>query len=270
MSNDLAQRTTGIQIRSMDDLARVADMMAKSGFFQDAKEAAQAGVKVMAGAAWGIDPFNAMTGIHIIKGKPAISAGLMAAAVKRHPKYDYRLRERSDQVCSIEFFEGSESLGVHSYTMEMAKRAELTNNPSWKKFPDAMLFARCMSSGVRAFMPDVFSSSVYTPEELGATVNGDDEVVEFAPVSASSDSVDVQVVEVDSEASTGPSDARESIGVERAATLQKLLEKQGVSDGLKFANVMLEFPVEALSDITQDEGMELLEHAARIKREEVE
>ena len=178
MSTDLAVRTRGVQLANIDDVARVSRMFAESGFFTDAKEAAQCGVKIMAGAAWGIDPFTSMVGIHIIQNKPTVSAGLMAAAVKGHPKYDYRVRERSAERCRIEFFEGAESLGVSEYTLDMAQRAGLLGNQTWKKFPEAMLFARAMSSGVRAFTPDVFQASVYTPDELGATVNEDGDVID--------------------------------------------------------------------------------------------
>jgi hypothetical protein len=173
----LATRPTPIAITSIDELARVSDMFAKSGLFQDARDAAQAGVKIMAGQSWGIDPFNAMSGIFIIKGRPTVSAGLMAAAVKGHPKYDYRVRERSDTRCAIEFYQGSESLGISEYTIEMAKRAGLTGNDTWRKHPEAMLFARAMSSGVRTFVPDVFTSSVYTPEELGAHVDDEGMII---------------------------------------------------------------------------------------------
>src|SRR5690554_1649667 len=105
MSNELAIRTAGLTIRSVDELARVSHMMAKSGYFQDVQDAAQAGVKIMAGQGWGIAPFDAITGMHVIKGKPAIGAGLMAAKVKGSGKYDYRVLELSGEVCRLEFFE---------------------------------------------------------------------------------------------------------------------------------------------------------------------
>lgn len=99
MSNELATRpVVGLSIQSVDELARVATMMAKSGFFKDASDAAQAGVKIMAGQAWGIDPFSAMSGIHVIQGKATVGAHLMAAKVKGSGKYDYRVREMTDQV----------------------------------------------------------------------------------------------------------------------------------------------------------------------------
>jgi hypothetical protein len=194
MSTDLAIRTPGVQLTTIDDVARVSRMFADSGFFTDAREAAQCGVKIMAGAAWGIDAFTAMVGIHIIQNKPTVSAGLMAAAVKGHPKYDYRVRDRTDSVCRIEFFEGAESLGVNEYTLDMASRAGLLSNPTWKKYPEAMLFARCMSSGVRTFCPDVFHATVYTPEELGAVVDEEGAPIHVEVVSRPEKPVEAPVV----------------------------------------------------------------------------
>ena len=62
---------------------------AESGMFPDIKSAAQAIVKIQAGAELGIGPFQSMSGIHIISGKPTIGAGVMAAMVKGSGKYDY-------------------------------------------------------------------------------------------------------------------------------------------------------------------------------------
>jgi hypothetical protein len=48
------------------------------------------------------------------------------------------------------------------------------------KFPRNMLFARCISNGVKWFCPDIFlGAPVYTPEELGATVDRDGTVIEL-------------------------------------------------------------------------------------------
>lgn len=175
MSTELAARTHGLQINDINELARVADMFAKSGLFKDASDAAKAGVKIMAGQAWGIDPFSAMTGINIIAGKPAIGAHLMAAKVKASGKYDYRVKEMTDQVCSIEFFQGAESIGVSTFTIEDARKAGTQN---LQKFPRNMLFARSMSNGQRWYCPDVFTTPVYTPEEMGAKVDAEGNVLD--------------------------------------------------------------------------------------------
>src|SRR5690554_5026833 len=115
--------TGGIAIRNIDDLARLSGMLAQSGFFADAREAAQAGVKVLAGLEMGFGAFASMTGIHIIEGKPSIGANLMAAAVKRHPKYDYRVKTHTDTECVLSFYEDGEHVGDSSFTIEDAKRA---------------------------------------------------------------------------------------------------------------------------------------------------
>ena len=168
------QVSGGLQIRSMDDLSRVSKMLASSGYFSDAREAAQCGVKVLAGTEMGFGAFASMAGIHIIKGKPSIGANLMAAAVKRHPNYNYRVLEHSAEVCRVEFYErwdgAMQSVGVSEFTIAEARMAGTQN---LDKYAKNMLFARAMSNGVKWYCPDVFDAPVYTPEELGASVDGE-------------------------------------------------------------------------------------------------
>jgi len=162
-------------INSFDDIARAATAMSKSGYFVDSKDQAQAIVKIMAGQEMGFGPFASMTGVYIIKGKPSIGANLMAAAVKGSGRYNYRVIEISDKACSIDFYEGKDKIGTSTFTIEDARRAETQNT---QKFPRNMLFARAMSNGVKWYTPDVFNGSpVYTPEELGADVDDDGNVV---------------------------------------------------------------------------------------------
>jgi len=145
------------------EIMSIGKAFAESGMFPDIKYAAQAIVKIQAGAELGIAPFAAMSGIHIISGKPTIGAGLMASMVKGSGKYDYRIVEQNEKICSIEFFEGSELLGTSTFTIEDAKKAGTKNTD---KFPRNMLFARAMSNGVKWYTPDVFAGPVYVPEEM--------------------------------------------------------------------------------------------------------
>ena len=182
MSTELATRNSDvIELRNMDDLARLAKMFADSGYFSDAKGAAQTGVKILAGRELGFGPFASMTGIHLIQGKPSMGANLMAAAVKGSGRYDFRVREITDEVCSIEFFQRNESIGISTFTKADAKAAGTQN---MQKFARNMLYARSMSNGVRWYCPDVFvGNTVYTPEELGARVDGDGEILDAQTVS---------------------------------------------------------------------------------------
>ena len=158
---------TGALVK-FDDLRQVGGVLAKSGYFKDAADEAKAIVKVLAGQELGIGPVASMTGIHIIQGKPAVGASLMAAMVKRSGKYDFRVTELTDKVCSIEFLQNGQSIGVSAFTAEDAKRAGTQN---MSKFPRNMLYARAMSNGVKWFTPDVFTGPIYEPGELGANVD---------------------------------------------------------------------------------------------------
>jgi len=156
------------------EIMTIAKSFAESGMFPDCKSMAQAAVKIQAGREFGIQPFAAMSGIHIIQGKPTIGAGLMAARVKGFGKYDYKVIDHNDKVCSIEYFQGKESIGVSTFTIEDARKAGTKN---LDKFPKNMLFARAMSNGVKWFTPDIYEMPVYVPEEM-ATITEDVQAVE--------------------------------------------------------------------------------------------
>lgn len=181
-----------IQPDELETIQRTGRMLAASGYFDAKGDSVQAiammATKILAGREIGIGPFAAVNGIHIIQGKPSIGANLLASAVKGSNRYDYRVREMSDKVCRIEFFQRVgdklESLGVSEFTKEEAVKAQTKN---LDKFPKNMLFARAMSNGVRWFVPDVFNgNSVYVPEELGAEVDGDGNVIDVTPRRADS------------------------------------------------------------------------------------
>jgi len=161
----------GSLVSTFDDAARAAKAMAQSGYFSDAREIAQAMVKIMAGHEMGFGPFAAMNGVHIINGKPAVGANLMAAAVKSHPHYDYRVTQMNNDVVEISFYQNGVLIGVSSFSKQDAQEAGLMRRDNWQKYTRNMLFARAMSNGVRWFVPDVFAgNAVYTPEELDGDI----------------------------------------------------------------------------------------------------
>lgn len=159
----MENKLTTIQQLPINELMNMAKAFAESGMFADTKSAAQAIVKIQAGQEIGIPPFAAMTGIHIIQGKPTIGAGLIASRVKGSGKYDYKVIQQDATCCSIDFYQAKEKIGNSTFTIEDAKKA-MTKNID--KFPKNMLFARAISNGVKWFCPDVFSGPVYTPEEM--------------------------------------------------------------------------------------------------------
>ena len=159
--------------KSIDDAVRIASAMSSSKKFPDIKNPEMAFAKMMAGAELGFGPFASISGVDIIQGRPALSARLIASAVKASDKYDFIVQDHSDKLCKIEFFEYSldrsnkESIGTSEFTIEDAKKAGLTNRDNWKKYPRNMLYARAISNGVRWHCPDIFHGGAYTHEELG-------------------------------------------------------------------------------------------------------
>lgn len=161
---------------SIDELNKLGNIFVQSGFFADTRQAAQAVTKILAGREMGFGPITSMTNIYIVSGRPALSANLVASRIKSSGRYDYRVKKMDATICELEFFETidgkRESIGVSTFTLEDAKKAGTKN---LEKFPRNMLFARAMTNGARWFCPDVFGGAVYTPEELGATVEMDGE-----------------------------------------------------------------------------------------------
>lgn len=167
-TNQLAIRDNQI---ALSDLGTI---LTKSGYFQDARDASQAIVKVLAGQELGFGPIASMTGINIIKGRVSLSANIIAASVKRSGRYNYRVKEQTDEACKIEFFERMgdkwESVGISTFNAADAKRAGTQN---MDKFPRNMLFARAMSNGAKWYCADIFGGPIYTPDELGAQVDAE-------------------------------------------------------------------------------------------------
>ena len=148
---------------NFNELARMSTAFAQSGLFKDITSAAMAMVKIQAGLEMGIKPFAAMSGIHIIQGKPTPGAGIIASRIKANPKYDYKIVEFTDEVCSIDFYENNEKSGNSSFTIADARRAQTQN---LGKFPKNMLFARAISNGCKWYCPDTFDCAVYTEYEI--------------------------------------------------------------------------------------------------------
>jgi hypothetical protein len=218
--------TQALQLQQDMNLSQIGQVFAKSGFFEDSRDAAQAIVKVMAGAEMGFPPVASMVGVYIVKGKPSLSANMMASMVKRSGKYNYRVRKLTEQIASIEFFEQGESIGTSDFTIEDAKKAGTQNI---QKFARNMLYARAMSNGVKWFCPDLFGGPIYTPDELGAQVDSEgDAVPPPRPAPAEADAT-VETVQVEGEQvnpQTGEVLEQPSFSKEREVLVAQVVEME--------------------------------------------
>ena len=216
MSNSLA-------IKNTEDLKYISKAMAASGYFSDTRKQSQAIAKIMFGQELNIGPAASMSNIHIIKGKPSIGSHLIAAKVKQSDKYNYKIAEKSEKKCVIDWYEEDEKVGQSEFTIQQAKQIGLTRKDNWKNYPKNMLFARAISNGAKMFCPDVFITGVYTPEEMQSVEDADYEVVE----DTEEPTEDIQQEESE-ETPKSEAEAKEFDPDDARAKLDELAEKVGV------------------------------------------
>lgn len=130
--------------------------------------------------ALGIAPIHAITSIHVINGKPSASADLIAASVRRA---GHKLRITGDDTYAeavIIRSDDPEFEYVARWDMAKAMQAKL-NTATWQAYPAAMLRSRAITEVARMGASDALYGVIYTPEELGATVDAEGAPVEQAP-----------------------------------------------------------------------------------------
>jgi hypothetical protein len=155
-----------LEVKSLDDVTKLAAIFYKSNLFTDTKSEAQAVVKILAGQELGLTPFVAMNSIDIIQGKTCMNGAAISSRLKQSG-YDFEVIENSKTACTLRFKQGLKTIKPDvSFTIEDAKDMNLAHKDNWKKQPAVMLFWRAVTKGARMFCPHVFNGAIYTPEEL--------------------------------------------------------------------------------------------------------
>jgi hypothetical protein len=159
-----------MRVLDADEAHHLGSLLADSGYFDDARDAAKAAVKVMAGAELGIGAVAAMRGVDIIKGEVSLSAGLVAALVRGSERYDYEIERWDDGGCTLVFTRDGKPLNPPvTFDHSDAVKAQLAGGTNYQRYPRNMYFARAMTNGARLHCPDLFAGSVYTSAELQGT-----------------------------------------------------------------------------------------------------
>jgi len=157
---------------SLDEAMRFADILSNSQLVPRAFAGNPPNIlmAILTGAEMGIAPMQSLRSIHVIEGRPTLSAEMMTAAAKSSPACRYfRLVESTDTVAVYETQRTEDPEPTRmSYTIEQARTAGLVGKGNWKSHPAAMLRARCSASLARAVYPDVLAG-IYTVDELTPT-----------------------------------------------------------------------------------------------------
>lgn len=193
----MAVNGTEVAIRSPQGMAsgipaklQYAHELANSGLLPAAYRRNPANVlwAVEYGEMLGLPPMAAMTGVHVIEGKPTASAGLISGLVRQA---GHKLRvwgTSKSATCEIVRSDDPE----HTFSVTWTLRKQPGDNPSaeeagllgksvWKQYAASMLKARAITQCARDACEEVLYGLHYTAEELGADVDEDGVVVDHAP-----------------------------------------------------------------------------------------
>lgn len=116
-------------------------------------------VTLLAGHELGLSPMASLRGIHVIKGKPILTADTMVALVLGSGAAEYFICiDDTDDRATYETKRKDAPHQVQkTWSLADAKRAQLLSNDNWTKNPRAMLRARAKSILARDVYPDVLA-----------------------------------------------------------------------------------------------------------------
>jgi hypothetical protein len=125
------------------------------------------------GETLGVTPMAAITGIHVIEGKPSASAALIGGLVRRA---GHKLRVTGDaRSATAQIIRADDPDYTFSvtFTIEDARTAGLTTKAVWKSYPSSMLKSRAITQVARDACEEILFGLHYTPEELGAETDAE-------------------------------------------------------------------------------------------------
>lgn len=147
------------------ELLQTAKVLHESGLF-GTRSVAEAAGKIWTGRQLGVSDLAALTGITRVKSSMNYHYMLYGTKINCHPTYSFVIAEHTDEVCRLEFYDGSKLRGVSSFTLQDAKRAGLLGGDNWRNYPKNMLYARAMANGVRFIFPDLIGAPLIEDDEV--------------------------------------------------------------------------------------------------------
>jgi len=132
------------------------------------ENAQEAMARMLTGRELGLTMMQAMRGVHVIKGQPALSAALKRSICVSHPDVceKFELVESTDEKCVYRVKRKGQPERDFTWTMADAKRALLVKAESnWEKYPRRMLQARASAEAADTLFADLLLGFA-TQEEM--------------------------------------------------------------------------------------------------------
>ena len=206
--------------KNTDAAWELSHRLYKSGLLPKWISSHEAAFAIMvAGKEIGLTSMQSIRSLKMVEGNIAMPAELMLARIKRSTDCMYcYLVESTDEIATYETHRRGEPKPTRvSFTITEARNADLLGKVNWKRYPAAMLRARCVSAIARAVYPECVLG-IY--ESTSNESSPDDEmVIRSAPLAMTP-----PIVSQTSEDNTADEAQRFADAIRSAATKEELSE----------------------------------------------
>jgi len=138
--------------RNVPGMMELARALFKSGMFPEIQNEFQVLVKIEYGRELGIQPLQALQTIDVIKGHLAIRSQLMLALFQQRGGR-IKITQKDKQGSIVVFSIGDREPLTDQFMWEDVVRAGLAGKDTYKNYPTDMMYARCISRGIKAYDP---------------------------------------------------------------------------------------------------------------------
>lgn len=178
------------QLQELDSISSTCKKLMQTKHYAAIGEAGICAIMARA-KALGIHPFEALNGgFHCINGKVGMSTEMMAALVRQKGHSITKDPRSNAELCILH---GKRADNGDTWTCTFsradAEAAGLWNSATWRKYPQVMLYNRCMSMLFRQLFPDLSLGAGYVEDELKEITRTD----EYASIPLPS-AIDIPVI----------------------------------------------------------------------------
>jgi hypothetical protein len=155
--------------RAAEAAAEIARPLSQTAFVPEAYQGkpGDAAAAILVGAEVGLSPMQALQGIYVIKGKPAMYARTLMAIVLAAGHEVWTEKATANTAVVKGRRRGSERVETSEWTIARAREAGYTNNAKYKTDPESMLLARAQAELCRRLAPDaILGMGGYSVEEM--------------------------------------------------------------------------------------------------------
>lgn len=156
MSNELA-----VIPRSIGEVQSLAEILVKSTLLPEALRGKIPDVifQILTGQELGLPPMSSIRGVHIVQGKPILSADVMVALVRASGSCEYFQVETETEtsVTYVAKRKGDPKEQRYTWSDEDTKLAGLNTKDNWRLYKKQMRRARCRAILARDIWPDILA-----------------------------------------------------------------------------------------------------------------